>query len=399
MPMIIHRESSEKIFLYIAILFLFFMIGGCTAPPLVLIEEKAIPQFSDDLDVKSIEKAIEGSIQYYNRVPATDGYLFGDKKYDVQDLKASLLTFKHIIQSTDSDEIKTIRIIETFDIYKAIGSDNKGTVLFTGYYEPILDGSLVQSDKYKYPVYKTPDDLVNIQPEVCEGSKKCGNTICRIENDKIMPYYSREEIDSFSVLSGRNLEIAWLSDPIGLFFLHIQGSGKIRLPDGSYIQISYAQSNGRPYRGIAKYLLDTNKISANKLSYQSIKTYLREHHEELTEIFNHNERYIFFRIVDQGPIGALGVVVTANRSIATDPSIFPRGALAYVKLQKPILDHEKKDVIDWRPFSRFVFNQDEGSAIKGPGRVDIFCGAGEEAELFAGSLKEKGELYFLIKKK
>jgi membrane-bound lytic murein transglycosylase A len=183
-----------------------------------------------------------------------------------------------------------------------------------------------------------------------------------------------------------------------VFFLHIQGSGKIVLPDGRFIQISYAQSNGRPYRSVGRYLLDHGKLSGSEMTHESIKKYLREHPEELPDILNHNESYVFFRIVEKGPVGALGLTLTAARSIATDLDLFPKGALALIRMRKPVFDEEGK-IRTWESFSRFVLNQDTGGVIKGPGRVDLFCGTGSDAEKFAGSLKEKGELYFLVKKK
>lgn len=400
MRLIIHKGRIGGKILYLFALLFVVMMGGCAAPTLVLVDPPKAPQLLDDLDIKSIETASTGSLNYYDRISDAGMFVFGNQKYSTRELKESLHRFQEIMHSHADDEVRRKKILESFDIYKVTGSDNKGTVLFTGYYEPILEGSLTPSEKYKYPVYKTPDDLIKIQPETCEGGgNPCEKIIGRYENGKVAPYYSRKEIDGYGVLAGRNLAVVWLDDPVALFFLHIQGSGKIRLPDGTFIQISYAQSNGRPYRGIAKYLREMNRISDNEMSYQGIKKYLYDHPDERDDIFSYNERYIFFRIVDQGPVGALGAVVTAGRSIATDPKIFPRGALAFIRLRKPVLDHANNKVIAWQPFSRFVFNQDEGSAIKGPGRVDLFCGSGEEAELFAGSLKEKGELYFLVKKK
>jgi membrane-bound lytic murein transglycosylase A len=129
-----------------------------------------------------------------------------------------------------------------------------------------------------------------------------------------------------------------------------------------------------------------------------VKRYLREHPDELSEILNHNESFIFFRIVDNGPIGALGLPLTSGRSIATDLDLFPKGALAFIKLRKPSFN-KNGNIESWKTFSRFVLNQDTGGVIKGPGRVDLFCGTGHEAEMVAGSLKENGELYFLVKKK
>jgi membrane-bound lytic murein transglycosylase A len=172
----------------------------------------------------------------------------------------------------------------------------------------------------------------------------------------------------------------------------------ICLPDGKCFQVSYAQSNGRAYRSIGKLLIDSGKATRQDLSMQGIKKYLREHPEEAQEILNYNESYVFFRIVEEGPVGSIGVALTGGRSIATDQTIFPRGALAFIKSRKPVIGPDG-DIRSWVPFSRFALNQDTGGAITGPGRVDLFCGRGREAEIMAGHLKEEGELYFLILRK
>jgi membrane-bound lytic murein transglycosylase A len=172
----------------------------------------------------------------------------------------------------------------------------------------------------------------------------------------------------------------------------------VRLADGGFMQVSYAESNGRPYRGIGRLLLDQGKVTEKDLSLGGIKKYLRDNPGEMAAILNHNESYVFFRIVEEGPVGSIGVPLTGGRSIATDLELFPRGALSFIRLRKPLLD-ENKRITSWVGFSRFVLNQDAGGVIKGPGRADVFCGRGLEAEVFAGSLSEEGELYFLVKKK
>jgi membrane-bound lytic murein transglycosylase A len=156
--------------------------------------------------------------------------------------------------------------------------------------------------------------------------------------------------------------------------------------------------NGRPFKSLGRYLMDTGRISPQDISYQSIKRYLKEHPEDLSEILGYNESFIFFREVKEGPVGSLGEILTAGRSIATDAAVFPKGALAFIRSQKPILDQEG-NALSWVPFSRFVISQDAGGMIKGAGRVDLFCGSGDQAEMLAGSIKERGEIYFLVKKR
>jgi membrane-bound lytic murein transglycosylase A len=366
-------------------------------PPLVLIPPEQEPFLLDDLDEKSLLTAIERSLLYYEKTAGKETYGLENGRVTGKDLKESLLAFRDILRSSDSDVIKQKKIRNTFDVYKATGRDSKGGVLFTGYYESALEGSRERTEKYRYPIYKTPDDTVAVNLGKFNTKYKNDKIIGRVKGGELIPYFTRADIQEKDVLAGRNLELAWVSDPIDLFFMHIQGSGKIRLPDGRFLQVSYAQKNGRPNRMIGNYLLNTGKITKGELSQQSIIKYLRAHPEELSDILNYNESYIFFRIVENGPIGALGLTLTAGRSIATDLDLFPKGALAFIKLRKPVFD-KNGHIESWKTFSRFVLNQDTGGLIKGPGRADLFCGTGFEAEMMAGSLKENGELYFLVKK-
>jgi len=187
-----------------------------------------------------------------------------------------------------------------------------------------------------------------------------------------------------------------VADPVELYSLHIQGSGKIKLEDETLLTVGYAQTNGRPFRSITKFMLEGGKIKSSEASYRHVFLKGKEE-KEMYDILSYNERYTFFRFLDKEPVGSLGEPVTPGRSIATDPDFFPEGALAFIRLRKPVFDTEG-NVKERVSFSRFVLNQDKGSAIEGPGRVDLFCGFGTKAEYTAGTLKEKGELYLLIKK-
>lgn len=400
-----------KIWRFFIFLLVFLYLTGCAvikkpmvtpveAPkaPLSRISPEKIPFGIDDLDGEHLITAIEKSLQYYDRVKENTTYLFGERKVSVGELKDSLQAFREIIRSPEPNMIKWCKILNTFDVYKAAGYNNNGEVFFTGYFEPIMDGSPERTKEYRYPIYRTPEDTVVVN--LGKFNKKYINEkiVGRLKNGEVIPHFTREDIEKGGFLKGRKLELLWVKDPVDLFFLHIQGSGKIRMPDRSFIQVSYAQSNGRPYRSIGKYLRDRGTLSGSEVTHQSIKKYLRDHPEEISDIFNHNESYVFFRVVENGPVGALGLTLTAGRSIATDLDLFPRGAIALIKLRKPVLD-EKGNIKTWEAFSRFVLNQDTGGVIKGPGRVDLFCGSGNDAEMIAGSLKEKGELYFLVKKK
>ncbi len=388
----------------IPFLVLVFLTGCVTTPyeeistPLVSVKPSKVSFLADDLDEENLELAAVRSLKYYERLPETALFTFGQDIYTVRELKGSLLELLEILATSDSDQERNSRIKGAFTIYKSIGRGEEGSVFFTGYYEPLLHGSLEKTARYRHPLYRIPDDHVIIDLGQFKERYRGKSIIARIKDGRVVPYYTREDIDGEKSLKGRGLEIAWVDDPIDLFFLHIQGSGTIRLPDCTSMQVSYAHKNGHPYRSIGRLLVDRGKITMDESSMDSIKAYLRQYPQEMTDILNHNESYVFFRIVDKGPIGSLNVPVTQQRSIATDSSLFPKGALAFIKTKKPVIG--KDGVIkEWVSFSRFVLNQDTGGAIKGPGRVDLFCGKGKEAEIMAGHMKEEGELYFLVKKR
>jgi membrane-bound lytic murein transglycosylase A len=341
--------------------------------------------FADDLDPASLEAAIDHSINYYENAGRTKIYRIANRLVDARQLKETLTAFRALLRKSDNNADLRKRIAAEFNVYRVNGSDKAGSVLFTGYYEPLLEGSLSRTEKYKYPLYRVPPDLVRKE-----------NEVGRMKDGKFVSYYSRREIDVEEVLKGKNLELIWVADPVKLFSLHIQGSGKIRLEDGTLLTVGFAQTNGRPFRSITKFMLEGGKIKSSEASYRH--EFLRgKSDKEIYDILSHNERYTFFRFLDKDPVGSLGEPVTPGRSIATDPNCFPEGTLAFIRLQKPVYGAKGNDK-ERVKFSRFVLSQDKGSAIEGPGRVDLFCGFGEEAEYTAGTLKEKGELYLLIKK-
>ncbi len=346
----------------------------------------------DDLDAESLLVAIDRSLLYYDGSGKNQIFRIADRQVSAAQMKETLIAFREILTSDIPVEQKKDRIAEKFLLLRAAGENGNGSVLFTGYYEPLLEGSLTKTEKYKYPLYRPPPDIV--LEKVSPNETRIG----RRENGRLVPYYSRREIDVEGVLQGKGLELVWVADPVELNSLHTQGSGKIRLEDGSMLTVSYAQNNGRPFRSVTQNLLDENRLDRSDASYRGFKAWLKDKSEkEIYEILSHNERYIFFRFVDREPVGSLGQPVTPHRSIATDPAYFPQGALAFIRLRKPVLDEDYR-VVRRVEFSRFVLNQDKGAAIRGPGRVDLFCGFGPEAQAAAGSLKEKGELFFLVLK-
>jgi membrane-bound lytic murein transglycosylase A len=288
-------------------------------------------------------------------------------------------------------------IRKEFRVYRATGREGNGRVLFTGYYEPIYEGRLARDEVFRYPLYRLPGDLIRIDLSPFGEKFKGESLVARIDGKKVQPYFSRSQIEGEKVLDGKGLEIAFLKDPLDVFFLHIQGSGRVRLPEGKDLLVHYQASNGRPYRSIGRYMIDKGFLAREEMSMQAMRRYLTEHPEVRDEVLNQNPSYIFFQKVETGPWGSLGVLLTPGRSVALDPKLFPKGALGFISSRKPLVN-DRGEITEWIEFSRFVLHQDSGGAIKGAGRADIFWGSGPYAELAAGHLQHEGDLYVLIKK-
>ena len=352
---------------------------------------------ADDLDRVSLEQAVRNSLRYYERLPADTKFRLGRDTVPLEGMKRSLETFLALLGQNSSWEELAQGVRERFLIYQAAGKGSNHEVLFTGYYEPIIQGSLTPDEFYRFPVYGVPSDMMIVELEKFRPQYRGIRLVGRCQGNQVVPYFSREEIDTAGVLVGKGYELAWVADPVALFFLQVQGSGRIRLINGDSFGVGYAASNGRPYRSIGGVLIERGVIPPEEMSMQAIRRYLLDHPEETSEILNTNPSYVFFRKLDEGPLGSLSVPVTPGRSIATDPTVFPRGALAFIECQKPIF--AKDGVITgWQPFARYVLNQDAGGAIRGPARVDLFWGSGPLNQTAAGHLRHEGTLFFLLLK-
>jgi membrane-bound lytic murein transglycosylase A len=261
--------------------------------------------------------------------------------------------------------------------------------LITGYYEPLLKGSRNFSTRYRFPVFGVPDDLLVIDltelyPEL-KGMRLRG----RLDGQRVVPYYDRAQIhQGQGALAGKQL--AWVDDPIELFFLQIQGSGRITLDTGEIIRVGFADQNGHPYRSVGRLLVERGELSLEKASMQGIKTWARQNPDKLAELLNQNASYVFFRELPSelpGPLGALGVPLTARRSVAVDARFVPLGAPVYISTTWPLSS---------RPLSRLMFAQDTGGAIRGAVRADFFWGFGEEAAHEAGRMKQPLKMWVLL---
>jgi membrane-bound lytic murein transglycosylase A len=350
---------------------------------------------SDDLDRDSLRLAVQRSLTFLERIPPQRVIGEWPRRVTAGETKESLLLFLAGLESLQSPAALTEWIQSGFALYPV--TDAQGGVLFTGYYRPILQASLLPDRRFRFPIYGKPRDLVEAEVVTFLPQRRVDRFVGRTDGDKWLSYFSREEIDRAGRLEGKGYEIAWVDDPIELFFLHIQGSGLLRFANGKLVGVTYAASNGRPYRSIGSVLADSGKIPREEVTMQRLKRYLRDHPEERDALLNLNERYVFFRFVKGEAMGSLEVPLTPGRSIATDAR-FPRGALAYIVTQAPVIDQAGNHK-GWKPLARFVLNQDSGAAIQGPGRVDLYFGTGDLAGEAAGVMKSFGGLFFVLKKR
>lgn len=265
------------------------------------------------------------------------------------------------------------------------GTDDSG--FFTGYYEAELRGAVAPDERHRWPLYAVPPDLVTADLGMFRADLKGTKIVGRVEDGQLVPYPPRAEIES-GLLAGRGLEVAWVDDPVDAFLLHVQGSGRVILPDGEVMRIGFAGTNGLPFTGVGRVLLDSGQVPPERASMQDIRAWLRANPEEAREVMHKNARFVFFRVIEgDGPIGAFGVALTPGRSLAVDPAFMPLGAPVWLDTSWPGSD---------RPLRRLMVAQDAGGAIKGPVRGDVFWGYGEPALEQAGRMKEKGRYYLLL---
>jgi membrane-bound lytic murein transglycosylase A len=291
-------------------------------------------------------------------------------------------------QKTDNAALRNF--FETyFTPYQIINTDNTEEGLITGYYEPLLKGSRKPSSRYRYPVYAAPDDLLTIELGAVYPELKDLRLRGRLNGRKVVPYHSRADImNNPKLLNG--YELLWVEDEVELFFLHVQGSGRIILDSGETMKIGFSDQNGYPYNSIGKLLVERGELSLEKASMQGIKQWGQQNPRKLPELLQQNARYVFFRELPSdlsGPIGALGVPLTAGRSIAIDPLSIPQGAPVFLETTWPNSN---------KPLNRLMVAQDVGSAIKGGIRADFFWGFGNDAGNQAGKMKQRGKMWVLM---
>lgn len=278
-----------------------------------------------------------------------------------------------------------------FNVYQSVQADGTTTGLMTGYYEPLLHGSTQPSAAYPIPLYAVPSDLLTVDLSSVYPELKHMRLRGRLEGNKVIPYLNRAEIDGVKKpLTGN--ELVWVDNPVEAFFLQIQGSGRVQLPDGSMIRVGYADQNGYPYRSIGRVLADRGELRLEQTSMQAIKAWGRKNPDKLPELLAQNPSYVFFKELPNssgGPLGALGVPISGGRSIAVDARAIPLGAPIWLATTEPATN---------TAMNRLVLAQDTGGAIRGNVRADFFWGFGDAAGKQAGRMKQSGQMWVLLPK-
>jgi membrane-bound lytic murein transglycosylase A len=373
-------------------------VAAGDADRLQAVTSKNYPQFTDDMGMDGLVHALQQSVLYLERLSPQKTFYLGSDSYSRDHMIQSAERLLAFIQTHPTPDAINRFIRRYYQLYQGQKVTASQQVLFTGYYEPILIGSPTPDERYRIPVYARPPDLTTIDLGLFGKQWQGRKIVGRYTGTAIVPYYDRQQIETQHVLTGKAEVLAWLEDPVDLFFLQIQGSGKIYLTSGEVLHLHYHGSNGQPYRSIGKLLIDEGKIPRSEMSMQRIRQYLDRHPQELRRILNYNPSFVFFKREDGGPYGAIEVALSPGRSVAVDRRVYPLAALAFVQTEKPLINGQQT-IQQWVPLSRFALLQDTGGAIRGARRADLFWGNGPYAEIAAGYMQHPGRLYVLVLRK
>jgi membrane-bound lytic murein transglycosylase A len=279
---------------------------------------------------------------------------------------------------------------DQFHPYQVKNPDDTDQGTVTGYYEPLLRGSRKRTEEFRYPIYRVPQDLITVDLTDVYGDLKFRRLRGRLVGNKLVPYFDRSEIDVEERSPLRGLEIVWVDNAVDLFFLQIQGSGQIQLPDGKRIRVGYGDQNGHPFRSLGGLLIRRGEIRPERASMQGIKAWAERNPTRVQQFMNGNPSYVFFKEISaggSGPIGTLGVPLTSERSIAVDARVIPLGVPVFLSTAFPGTR---------QPLNRLMVAQDTGGAIAGAVRVDFYWGFGDEAGNIAGRMKQNGRMWVLL---
>ena len=364
-------------------------LTACAGPGKVpiLVDTPPSRSLATDLartDPAVLARGIEASLAYVRTKTATDRpFAASGPDCTWADLRVTLEHLRAVLSRLSDDPDLLTREFAWREV--------RPEPLVTGYYEPEIEASLVPDPKYPVPIYGLPRTLKSADLGAFHPRWAGQTLLYRIEGDAVAPFYSRAEIDAQAALDATDTPIAWTKSRIDVYFLQVQGSGRLRLPDGTVRHILYAGKNGQDYISLGKVMIERGLIAREDMSMQRIRAYLRAHPAEAQGLMNTNPSYVFFRLAESGPLGSMGQTLTPMVSLATDSAFLPLGALLALELDLP----RPGGAVERAAILGLA--QDRGGAIKGS-RLDLFCGAGPDAEFLAGHLQDRGRVFLLLKK-
>ena len=381
--------------------------GVVSGPGWVALSPGQTPPLIDEGPSETLVLALDRQLTWLRKQSKEKVWSFGERAVSRDHMIRSLERFRQIWLE-DRASLRS-RLLDEFTIYR-FQWDGRPDILFTGYYAPILDAAREPDERFRFPLYRFPDDAIFVRPGRFDPVMMRPGTGTRdprvtarfdARRREVVPYHTREEIDGKGVLAGRNLELVWLEDYFEAFLFHVQGGGFVRLRDGSFLKLNYAGKNGHPYASVGRLLVEAGKIPKEQVSIQAISAWFEAHPEDLMPYCFRNKSYVFYQAdktshpeltLEMYPSGVHGFPVTPLRSIATDKKYFSGGVLAYIE-GNHVTESGRQE-----PIQSFVLDQDTGGAIKN-GHIDYFLGAGGDAAEKAGRLKDaKGRLYLFILK-
>jgi membrane-bound lytic murein transglycosylase A len=331
----------------------------------------------------SLRVALDESVRWFDAPSSRQHFPFQGVTHERA--RASVIAFRDLLARSANAHAFETEALRLFDVLESVGYNDEGIVLFTGYYAPVFRASRARTERFRYPLYARPGDLVT---DPVSGAPR-GR---RLADGTVATYPARAEIETTNMLAGT--EIAWLEDALSAYLVHVNGSAKLRLQDGSTMHVGYAGKTDRPYTSLGKVMVEEGLIKPDEVDLREIWSVFRRKPAKVEQLMQRNESYVFFTesAGDSWPAGSLGVPVTERSSLATDKKIYPRGGVVLVDTDAITLTDGP------RPFLRFMLDQDTGGAIRAPGRADIFMGIGKSAEIMAGGQHAEGRLYYVLLK-
>jgi len=353
------------------------------APALIPVEDPAqLPDFRQEWYSRSeILPALERSLHWTRREHARQFFPIAGISHDLA--LRSLERFQELLQEASSPEELDAALKEEFTVYASAGWDGQGGgVLFTGYCTPLFDGSLERDDAHPYPLYALPDNLVKgAQGEILGWQSRFG----------LFKYPMRASIEEGGLLANKGLELVWLTSPMDAYIAHVNGSAFVHLESGEMLRLGYHGKNGRDYSSLGRELIEAGEITSDQMSLAAIRAWAsRADPNVVQEHLRRNDSFVFFQPIEGNPHGSLDEEVEGLRSVATDKTLFPRGALMFLEVDIPLPSGGR------RQLEQFAFDQDTGGAIRSAGRADIYFGVGPEAEAVAGGIRSPGQMYYLF---